>query len=74
MENLTKVLESFKSLAESATKLHEQALENISELESLIIIDLITSKEYDTTWCDEGEDGDVFELPIGEDEDYIEIT
>lgn len=69
MENLTKVLEAFKDLADSAIKLHNQAKENASELESLVIIDLIKNNEYDSEWYfGLDDDGDTVYLAVG---DYV---
>lgn len=69
MENLTKVLEAFKDLADSATKLHEQAKENVNDLENLLLIDLIKKGEYDNEWYFGFEDdGDTVDLAVG---DYV---
>ena len=69
MENkaILNALDGFKALAESATKLHAQALDNVSELESLVIIDLFKAKEYDDEWYLglEGE-GDTVYLAVGD--------
>lgn len=67
MENLTKVLEAFKDLADSASKLHAQALENANELENLLIIDLIKKGKYYKEFRSDGVDnGEIISLSVGD--------
>jgi hypothetical protein len=69
MENkaIVNALEGFKKIAESAINLHKQALDGVSELESLVIIDLIKAKEYDEEWFLElDEDGETVYLAVGD--------
>ena len=69
MENeaIVNVLDGFKKIAESAINLHKEILDNVSELESLVIIDLFKAKEYDTEWY-LGLDNDPVILAVG---DYV---
>lgn len=67
MENLTKVLEAFKDLADSAIKLHEQAKENVNDLENLLLIDLIKKGAYYKNFRADGvENGEIISLSIGD--------
>ena len=69
MENeaILNVLDGFKKIADSAINLHKQILDNVSELESLVIIDLFKAKEYDVEWSYElDEDGETVFLAVGD--------